>query len=106
MELHSVHGMDLVLKPHDFPFLRPSGDFQTIRQGFAFYDQGVIASRLERTWHPGKDTLARMMDGRGLAMHQAVRPHDIAAINLADGLMAEADTEDGDGSAKFLDQPT
>ncbi len=44
-----------------------------------------------------------MVDGGCFAVHEPIRADDIAAIDLADALMAEADTEHGDVRAKSLD---
>ena len=36
-------------------------------------------------------------------MHEAIRPHDIATEDMADGLMTQADAEQRDGWPKTLD---
>ena len=89
------------MQAHDLAFFGPGGDFEAIRQGLAFDDERVIAGGLERTRHAGEDALAGMMDRRGLAVHQAVGADDIAAVDLADGLVAEADAEDRRGGAEL-----
>lgn len=37
-------------------------------------------------------------------MHEAVCADDLAAVDLADGLVAEADAEDGGGGAEVADE--
>ena len=56
-----------------------------------------IARDLERGWQAFEYAAAIVVgDGRELAVHGLWRADHLAAISLADRLMAEADAEDGD----------
>ena len=43
----------------------------------------------------GEDSLAVVRDGAGFAVHEVLGADDLAAEGFADGLVAEADAEDG-----------
>ncbi len=45
-----------------------------------------------------------MVDGGGLAVHESVSADDVAAVHLADGLVAEADAEDGCCCSQLADE--
>ena len=104
MELDAVDGMLFVAQTHDLVFGGPGGDFQTIRQGLAFDDEGVVAGGLERAGESGEDAAVVVEDRRGFAVHEAIGTDNIAAVNLTNRLMAEADTEDGSGRTEFADE--
>ena len=53
---------------------------------------------------PAKTLAAVVVDGGGLAVHQAIRADDVSTIDLADGLVTEADTEYGGGRAELADE--
>ncbi len=54
----------------------------------------MIARGGEVLGQAGEQALARVMHFGQLAVHQIGRPHHLAAIDLADGLMTEAHAED------------
>src|SRR5574337_1920835 len=64
----------------------------------------MVARRLKGVREARKDSLTVMVDRRGLAVHQASRPHDPAAKCGTDALMAEADAKDRDLSGKLTDE--
>ena len=103
MELDAVNGQFAVGKAHDFAFGGFGGDFEAAGEGFAFDDEGVVAGCLEGAGEAGEDILTGVENGGGFAMHEARGADDIAAEDLADALVAEADSEDRDFSAEFAD---
>ena len=60
----------------------------------ALDDEGVVAGGLERAGQAGEHAGTLVADRRGLAVHDRRRPDDVAAVDLADALVAEADAED------------
>src|SRR5581483_5423645 len=64
-------------------------------------DQRVVTRGFERIRQTGEDTLARVMDHRGLAVHDLARAHDTRAERLTDALVAEADAEYRDLAAEL-----
>ena len=104
MELHAMHGIALVLQAHDHAVGRLRGDLELVGQARALDHQRMIARGGEVLRDAGEHALAGVMHLRQLAMHQGRRAHHAAAIDLADGLMAEADAEDRHRRPGALDQ--
>lgn len=105
MKLHAVDGQLLVLQAHDLALVIPGhgGDLQAVRESVALHQQGVITGGCEGLRQVFEDGLAAVLDDGGLAMHQAPGADDIAAEDMADALMAQADAEDRRALAKGLD---
>ena len=68
-------------------------------------DQRVVAGGLERVGQAGEHAAAVVADQRGLAVHDLGRPHHVAAEDLADALVAEADAEDGHAARRRCGSP-
>lgn len=79
-------------------------DFEIFRQAFFFHDQGVIARGGHRRGKALEDGFAVVLDLAGFAMHQFRGTHDFAAESCADGLMSQADPEQGNFAGKMADQ--
>src|SRR5262245_63787683 len=93
VELHAVHGMGAVLQAHN----QPAGfgrHRKVLGKALALHDQGVIARNLKPPGQSSEYTFARVADARELAVHWLRGAHDVAAVGLADGLMAEANAQD------------
>ncbi len=86
------------------PSLGRRGDFELRRQARPVDDQRMVSCRREILRDPLEHALAGMMHLGELAMHQDRRPHDPAAIDLPDGLMAETDAQDRHLWSGTLDQ--
>lgn len=104
VKLNAVDGVLFVAQSHDLAFLRPCGDLQAIGKGVAFDDERVVAGGFERTGKSLENAGAVVKNGGGLSVHQPIGADDIAAIDLADGLVAKADAEDGSGWAELADE--
>jgi hypothetical protein len=94
VELYAVDRPRPVGQPHDLAVGGPCGDFQHVRQGFAADRQAVVAGGGEGRGQAPEHALARVLDRRGLAVHQGLGADHLAAEGLAHGLMAQADAED------------
>jgi len=93
VELNAVHRMFGVLNAHNFAF----GSFRrNLQAGWQ-----AFARSIERARQPFEDALSFMEHRRGFAVHQALRADDLAAVDFADRLMAEADAEQRNTRAKF-----
>src|ERR1700744_1971555 len=97
VELYAVHWPGLVLHAHDLAIFGPGGDLQIGRQVFLAHRQAVVARGGEGGLQSGEDALALVMDLAGLAVHQRLGVDHLAAIGLADRLVAQADAEDRQG---------
>jgi hypothetical protein len=76
------------------------------RAALALDRQRVVAHHGERIGQAGEHALALVMHGRGLAVHQLLGMHDLAAEGRADALVAEADAEQRDLAGELLDGAT
>ena len=94
MELHAMDGMGLVHHALDHAVLAGGGDFQRRRHAGRIDGEGVIARGQEIIVEAAEHRLAGVMHAGQLAVHRFGRAHDAAAIDLADGLMAQAHAQD------------
>ena len=99
-----MHGMGLVHHALDDAVLAGGGDFQRGRHAFGRDGEGMIARRLEIVVQAAEHAFAGVMDARQLAVHRLGRAHDLAAIGLADGLMAQAHAQDRHAAVRLCDQ--
>ncbi len=102
VKLHALDGEMAVTHPHDFAIFGLRGNFQAGRQAVALDGQRVIAHHGVRTGQIGEHASAVMGDGAGLAVHDLPRPHDLAAKRGADGLMPQADAQNGQSPGEIL----
>ena len=64
----------------------------------------MVAGGLKRTGNFGKHPSTVMHNHGSFPVHQLLCPRDAAAIRLGNTLVAEANTEDGDGGTIFANQ--
>ena len=95
MELHALDRELAMAQAHHQPVFRFGGHLEHVGHGVALHDERVVARRGERARQTGEHAHAVVPDLRGLAVHHARRAHDVAAVELADALQAEADAEHG-----------
>src|SRR3954465_8989361 len=74
------------------------GDFELFWQAFFLHDQRVVTGGCHRRRDVAKQCAPVMDYLASFAVHQVRRSYDFAAERLTDGLMSEADAEDGDFS--------
>ena len=80
---------------------RPGVDLKLRRQRGRIDDETVIPRGLDRMrGDAGEQSPPRVLDLIDLAVHQPVGPHDPAAEDLTDRLMAEADPENRHPASK------
>ena len=86
--------------------MRPSArlrrDLEHVGQALSLDDQRMIARHLNALGQALEHALAGVADGRQLAVHGLGRADHLAAVDLADGLVAEADAEQRDLAAPAL----
>ena len=95
MKLDAPNGELFVAEAHDLAFLGLRSDFKAIGQRGALDEERMIAGGGEALRQAFENVGVFVEDGRGLAVHEAVGPHDVAAEIMADRLMSKAYAEDG-----------
>src|SRR6185369_5951005 len=103
MELHALDGQLLVAHPHDFAVFSPGRGNQVSRARGLLDGQRVIAVDGEFFGQPGKDAFARRRDDAGLAVHELLRTHDLAAECCPHGLVPEAHAQDRQLAGEMAD---
>src|SRR5690554_3921250 len=98
VELHPLHVELPVAKAHDQPrgdviVVDPGGDLQAVGQRGALHHQGMVAGHLQRVLEAREEPEPRVANGRGLAVHHLGGAHHLAAVDLADGLVTQADAQ-------------
>src|SRR6185437_11576155 len=91
MELHAMDGMAFVHHALDHAVFRCRGDVQRCRHAGRIDGERVIACSQEIIVEAAEYRPAGVMHAGQFAVHGLGRAHDPAAIDLADGLMAQAD---------------
>lgn len=99
VKLDAVDGQGLVAQAHHLPFRGEGGDLQHVGQGL-LHDQAVIAGGVEGAGQPFEETAPLVMHRADLAVHQPGRPIHHAAEDVADALLAQADSQHGRGLAR------
>src|SRR5689334_3810022 len=103
MKLHSLDGEATMAHAHNDAVFGAGGNFQIFRQALAFDDQAVIAIRLEGLRKITKDTLTFVIHERRFAVHWFRGTNDASTVDLADRLVSQADSQEGNARAKGLD---
>ena len=104
MKLHAMDRQALMHHAHDQAVVGLGIDDQFARHAVALDHQRVVARGLERPVDAAEDAGALVPDVRELAVHRHRRAHHLAAEDLADGLMAEADAEQRHLARRLADQ--
>src|SRR6185312_5464410 len=103
MELHAVDRQLAVSQAHDQAVVGLGGDLEATRKRGPLDDQRVITRGREAGRDVLENALAAVADLAEFAMHRDRPADDLAAEGLPDGLVAEADAEDGDLAGGSLD---
>ena len=103
VELHTFDFVATVSEAHDDAVVGLGGDGEFTRQGFSFDDERVIAGGGERVGQFTEDVFAVVMDLAGFAVEKLWSANNFSAEGRANGLMAEANPEDGKLSCQTLD---
>ena len=90
VKLYAPDWERFMAQAHNFAFLGFRGHFERVRERGAFNEQGVIAGGGKVLRHVFEDVAIFVMDGRCLAVHQAIGANDTPAEIMADRLMSEA----------------
>src|ERR1700730_726508 len=89
---------------HDDAVVGFCSDSELAREGLALDDERVIAGGGEGVREIAENTFAVVVDRAGLAVEQLRRPDDFSAESRADGLVAQADAQNGEFSSQTLNQ--
>ena len=95
MELHALDRKHAVAEAHDEAVRGVCCDLQTLRQGLPLQDQAVITAHRHGLREP-REEAAPVMVNSGLMTMDGFRAHDAPAEVLADRLVSQTDTEDGE----------
>src|SRR5882672_7776982 len=93
MKLHAFNLLLAMTQSHDHTIARLGRNLQTIRQAFTFDHQRMITTGFEGGLEIAEDRLTIVKNFRRLAVHNCGCTHDTSAKNLANGLMAQANTQ-------------
>src|SRR5690606_29712774 len=94
MELHTPDRMGAMPQYHDDAVFRIGRDFELpVREGCAVDNERMVARRGEGTVDALEQVASAVPDLAELAMHRRRRTDNIAAKDLADRLVPEADAE-------------
>lgn len=103
MKLNSVDREFFVSKSHDFSLFGFCGNLKTVGKSVTLNDERVVSRRFKGGGYSGKEPLSIVIHGRSLSMHEPIRSHDIAAENLANALMPQANAEERQFARKLAD---
>ncbi len=107
VKLHAFGGIGFRSEAHKLVLVDgPGGLFKFIAHACWVYDQAVISRSYERVRQPGEESLVIVADFAGLSVHKSRRAENLASENLADALMAQADTHYRDFPVKMTDEIT
>src|SRR5690348_15373206 len=101
MELHTLYREFAVAHTHDLAVLGFGGDFQARGQRRAEYGERMVARRDERARQSAKHSEARMPYVRSFSVDHLARTADLASVSLADCLVSQAHSQDGNPARKF-----
>ena len=103
VELDAFDFVATMTEAHDDAVVGFGSDGEFARQGFSFDNQRVITGGGERVGKFAENAFAVVMDLAGLAVEKLRGTNDFPAEGGADGLVAEANPEDGKFSSQALD---
>jgi hypothetical protein len=108
MKLHSLDRKLLVTQAHDCVravfFGGPGADFEIGRKILFIHDERVVAGCRHRCRQAGKNCFAVVGNGAGFAVHEVGGANDIPSKSRADGLMPEANAENGNFAGEMANQ--
>ena len=106
VELNAFDGEGFVAETHDRAGVGGAvaggdarGDFEGVGDGVFADDERVLARAGHGLRKVAEDGAVVVLDGGGFAVHELRGADDLCAEGRADGLVAEADAEDGDSLA-------
>src|SRR5215469_5676956 len=103
VKLHALDGERAVSHGHDLALGGARAHLEHRRYARGSGDQGMVPSHLARLRHPGKERARIVLHERGLAVHEPVGAHDLAAENLDDRLVTETYPEHRNASGELAD---
>ena len=85
---------------HDLTLRCPGSDLEGVGQGLALDDERMIARGHEGVLEPREQAAPAVKDGAGRAVEQARGRHPPGAVHLGEGLVPEADPQDGQAAGE------
>ncbi len=104
MKLNSFNRILAMAYAHDFIMIGPGAHRKTVRQGFFFNDERMIARGIKGVREPLEQSFAVMKNSRCFSMHDALCPNHCCAENLTDALMPEANAQYGIHALEAVNQ--
>lgn len=104
MELHTLNFVAAVAETHDDSVIGFGSDGEFAGQRFPFDDERVVARGYERIGQFAKDVFVVVVNLAGLAVEKFWGADNFSAEGRANGLMSQADAEDGKFSSEALDE--
>ena len=95
MELDAFDFVAAMAKAHDDAVIGFGGDGEFVRQRLSFYNERVITRGGERIGQTAEDVFSVVMDSAGFAVEKFRRANDLPAERRTNGLVTEANSEDG-----------
>ena len=97
MKLQSIHREISVFHRHDLSVGILADDGEAVRHGVPLCCQGMVSGHRQFFRQPLKDQAVRIdLNAALFAVHEAPGMADSGTVHLADGLMAQADAQNGD----------
>jgi len=100
MELDPLNRKGLVTHSHDFAVGTPGRHLEVRRQAVLFDHQAVVPGEVGRRGHAPEHSLAVHADGLHLPVDDLLGPDDLTPEGVADGLVAQANPQQGHHASK------
>src|SRR5450759_243608 len=104
VELHALNAQGLVAESHDKPIRGPARHLQAAGNAVGSDHERVVTSRLQRAVDPTEHGPAVVVHARRRAVHRPRTSRDPRAHDIADDLVAQADTQDGNLAGELPDR--
>ena len=84
-----------VADSHDLVLVCPSNDFEVVRKAAGLDHEAMVSRGFEGVGDSLVNSLSVVVDHRCLAVHDSVGPNNLCSQGVADALVSQADTQEG-----------